>query len=145
MSLVKLDVLAVQSLVVINEVKQDANISDRELDINNPQFENDQEMYDIICSGRSDGLFQIESSGMKDLIDKLQPRSLNDCAALVALYRPDAMPSIDGYLYGKNHPDEISYIHPDMKPILSSTYGVNIFQEQSMQMTKVQVVKWSAT
>lgn len=137
MSLVKLDVLAVQSLVVINEVKQDANVSDWELDINNPQFENDQEMYDIICSGRSDGLFQIESSGMKDLIDKLQPRSLNDCAALVALYRPDAMPSIDGYLYGKNHPDEISYIHPDMKPILDSTYGVNIFQEQSMQMTKV--------
>lgn len=135
--LVKLDVLAVQSLVVINEVQQDAGISDWELDINNPEFENDQAMYDMICSGRTSGLFQIESQGMIDLISKLQPRSLNECAALVALYRPDAMPAIDGYIDGKKNKDHIHYIHPDMAQILDDTFGQNIYQEQSMRMTKV--------
>ena len=135
--LVKLDILAVQSLVVINEVQQDAGVSDWELDINNPAFENDQEMYDMICSGRTSGLFQIESQGMIDLIYKLQPRSLNECAALVALYRPDAMPAIDGYIDSKNNPQHIHYIHPDMAQILDDTFGQNIYQEQSMRMTKV--------
>ena len=134
---VKLDVLAVASLITINEVKQDANILDWELDINNPDFENDEAIYDIINSGKTSGLFQIESQGMIDLIHRLKPHSLNDLTALVALYRPDAMPAIDDYVDCKNNPSHIKYIHPDMAQILSSTYGQNIYQEQSMKITKV--------
>lgn len=135
--LVKFDILGVASLVAIDEAKREDNIPDWEIDINNPEFENDKATYDLICSGRTDNLFQIESSGMKDLVAQLQPRSIEELSALIALYRPDAMPSIPTYVDCKYHPENIHYFHPDMEPIFRSTYGVNIYQEQSMKLTKV--------
>ena len=135
--LVKFDILGVASLVAIDEAKREDNIPDWEIDINNPGFENDKASYDLICSGRTDNLFQIESSGMKDLVAQLQPRSIEELSALIALYRPDAMPSIPTYVDCKYHPEHIHYFHPDMEPIFRSTYGVNIYQEQSMKLTKV--------
>lgn len=135
--LVKFDILGVASLVAIDEAKREDNIPDWEIDINNPEFENDKASYDLICSGRTDNLFQIESSGMKDLVTQLQPRSIEELSALIALYRPDAMPSIPTYVDCKYHPEHIHYFHPDMEPIFRSTYGVNIYQEQSMKLTKV--------
>lgn len=134
---VKLDVLAVQSLVVINEAQHDAGVIDWELDINNPNFENDPAIFDIINSGKTSALFQIESKGMGDLIKRLKPHSLSNLSDLIALYRPDAMPAIDDYVDCKNHPEHIKYIHPDMAQILDETYGQNIYQEQSMKITKV--------
>ena len=136
-ALVKFDVLSVASLIAINETIQEDNIDPWEIDINNPKFEYDEEIFKTICSGKTDNLFQIESQGMKDLISRLHPQSLENLAALVSLYRPDAMPAIDGYIEGKLHPETIKYIHPDMKQILEKTYGQNIYQEQSMRMTKV--------
>lgn len=136
-SLVKLDILGVASLVAINEAMQEDNIDPWDIDINNPKFEHDEEIFNIICSGKTDSLFQIESAGMKDLIARLQPRSLENLTALVALYRPDAMPAIDGYVDCKNNPSHIKYIHPDMAQIFDKTYGQNIYQEQSMRLTKV--------
>lgn len=135
--LVKFDILGVASLVAIDEAKREDNIPDWEIDINNPEFENDKASYDLICSGRTDNLFQIESSGMKGLVAQLQPRSIKELSALIALYRPDAMPSIPTYVDCKYHPEHIHYFHPDMEPIFRSTYGVNIYQEQSMKLTKV--------
>lgn len=135
--LVKFDILGVASLVAIDEAKREDNIPDWEIDINNPKFENDKAAYDLICSGKTDNLFQIESSGMKDLVAQLQPRSIEELSALIALYRPDAMPSIPTYVDCKYHPEHIHYFHPDMEPIFRSTYGVNIYQEQSMKLTKV--------
>ena len=135
--LVKFDILGVASLVAIDEAKREDNIPDWEIDINNPEFENDKATYDLICSGWTDNLFQIESSGMKDLVAQLQPRSIEELSALIALYRPDAMPSIPTYVDCKYHPEHIHYFHPDMEPIFRSTYGVNIYQEQSMKLTKV--------
>lgn len=135
--LVKFDILGVASLVAIDEAKREDNIPDWEIDINNPEFENDKASYDLICSGRTDNLFQIESSGMKDLVAQLQPRSIEELSALIALYRPDAMPSIPTYVDCKYHPEHIHYFHSDMEPIFRSTYGVNIYQEQSMKLTKV--------
>lgn len=135
--LVKFDILGVASLVAIDEAKREDNIPDWEIDINNPEFENDKAAYDLICSGKTDNLFQIESSGMKDLVAQLQPRSIEELSALIALYRPDAMPSIPTYVDCKYHPEHIHYFHPDMEPIFRSTYGVNIYQEQSMKLTKV--------
>ena len=136
-SLVKYDCLGVASLVAINEAMQEDNIDPWEIDINNPEFEHDEAIFDLICSGKTDSLFQIESQGMKDLIARLQPRSLENLTALVALYRPDAMPAIDGYIDCKNNPSHIKYIHPDMAQIFDKTYGQNIYQEQSMRLTKV--------
>ncbi len=137
LSLVKFDILGIASLVAINEILQEDNIDPWEIDINNPKFEYDEEIFNLICSGKTDNLFQIESKGMKELIDRLQPHSLDELTALVALYRPDAMPAIDGYIEGKNNPSSIKYIHPDMANILNTTYGQNIYQEQSMRFTKV--------
>lgn len=136
-SLVKYDCLGVASLIAINEAMQEDNIDPWEIDINNPAFEHDEAIFDLICSGKTDSLFQIESAGMKDLITRLQPRSLENLTALVALYRPDAMPAIDGYIEGKNNPSSIHYIHSDMAQIFDKTYGQNIYQEQSMRLTKI--------
>lgn len=136
-SLVKYDCLGVASLVAINEAMQEDNIDPWTIDINNPEFEYDPKIFEIICSGKTDSLFQIESAGMKDLIARLQPQSLEELTALVALYRPDAMPAIDGYIEGKNNPETITYLHPDMEQILGKTYGQNIYQESSMRITKV--------
>lgn len=136
-SLVKLDLLGVASLVAINEAVQEDGIDPWEIDINNPAFEYDEKIFNVICSGKTDSLFQIESAGMKDLIARLQPRSLEEVTALVALYRPDAMPAIDGYVEGKYNPNSIHYFHPDMEQIFAKTFGQNIYQEQSMRLTKV--------
>lgn len=136
-SLVKFDILSVASLIAINEAMQEDNIDLWEIDINNPKFEYNEGIFDLICSGRTDSVFQIESQGMKDLIARLQPRSLNELTALIALYRPDAMPAIDAYVDCKNHPEHIHYPHPNMATIFDSTFGQNLYQEQSMRLTKV--------
>lgn len=135
--LVKFDILGVASLVAINEAMEEDHIPAWEININNPAFEHDKASYDLICSGKTDNIFQIESSGMKDLVAQLQPRSMEELSALIALYRPDAMPSIPTYVENKRHPEKITYFHPDAKPIFEKTYGVNIYQEQSMKITKV--------
>ena len=135
--LVKFDILGVASLVAINEAMEEDHIPAWEININNPAFEHDKASYDLICSGKTDNIFQIESSGMKDLVAKLQPRSMEELSALIALYRPDAMPSIPTYVENKKHPEKVTYFHPDAKPIFEKTYGVNIYQEQSMKITKV--------
>ena len=135
--LVKFDILGVASLVAINEAMEEDHIPAWEININNPAFEHDKASYDLICSGKTDSVFQIESSGMKDLVAQLQPRSMEELSALIALYRPDAMPSIPTYVENKKHPEKITYFHPDAKPIFEKTYGVNIYQEQSMKITKV--------
>lgn len=135
--LVKFDILGVASLVAINEAMEQDHIDPWEININNPSFEHDTASYDLICSGKTDNIFQIESSGMKDLVAQLQPRSMEELSALIALYRPDAMPSIPTYVENKRHPEKVTYFHPDAKPIFEKTYGVNIYQEQSMKITKV--------
>lgn len=137
LSLVKFDILSVASLIAIDEAIKEDNIDPWEIDINNPSFEYNDGIFDLICSGKTDSLFQIESQGMKDLISRMIPRNVENLTALVALYRPDAMPAIDGYIAGKNNPSSVQYIHPDMKPILEKTYGQNIYQESSMRITKV--------
>lgn len=135
--LVKFDILGVASLVAIDEAMREDNIPSWEININNPEFEHDKASYDLICSGKTDSIFQIESSGMKDLVAQLQPRSMEELSALIALYRPDAMPAIPTYVENKRHPEKVIYFHPDAKQIFEKTYGVNIYQEQSMKITKV--------
>ena len=135
--IVKFDILGVATLEVIQEVKDDANISDWELDPNNDEFLSNKKMYDLLCSAKTNGVFQVESAGMKELLYRLHPTDLNDISAVLALYRPDSMSMLDDYIYYKNHQDQIQYLHPDMKQILAETYGTIIFQEEIMDITRI--------
>ena len=97
----------------------------------------DQTVFDLLSSGKTVGLFQLESSGMRDALTQMKPNRLEDIIALVALYRPGPMSNIPIYndcKHGKRTPD---YLHPKLENILKSTYGVIIYQEQVMQIAQV--------
>ena len=134
--IIKFDILGVATLDLVAEIKKDANVSDWEININNPDFYNDKESYDLLCSGETDGVFQVASFEMKNLLRKLKPRTVEELSALIALFRPDCMQFIDPYINRKNGLEEIEYIHPDMKPILQNTYAVILYQEQLLDVVR---------
>lgn len=91
-------------------------------------------VYELISSGETTGIFQLESQGMRRLARNLKPTKFSDITAMVALFRPGPMELIDDFIQGKIHPDKIKYLHPALKAILSPTYGVAVYQEQCMQI-----------
>lgn len=136
--IIKFDLLGLATtLNTIKDTLKYANIDNWEIDINNPEFLNNTEMYELLCSANTNGVFQVESQGMKDLLLRLQPSNLEDVSAVLALYRPDSMGALDEYIECKHGRQEVHYIHPDMKPILESTYGCMIYQEQLMDIVRV--------
>lgn len=136
--IIKFDLLGLATtLNTIKDACKYANIDKWEIDINNPNFLNNTEMYELLCSANTNGVFQVESQGMKDLLLRLQPSNLEDVSAVLALYRPDSMGALDEYIECKHGRQEVHYIHPDMKPILESTYGCMIYQEQLMDIVRV--------
>lgn len=134
--IVKYDFLGLKTLSIVKNARNDAGLTKWDLDINNPKLEHDKKAYDLICSGNTDLVFQMESSGMKELAQKIKPRNMEELSAVIALYRPDSMPFIDDYLKGKENPKSIKYLHPDMEPILSKTYGALIYQEQVLEIVR---------
>lgn len=135
--IIKFDLLGLATtLNTIKDAIKYANIDNWEIDINNPEFLNCKETYELLCSARVDGVFQVESQGMKDLLLRLQPSNLEDVSAVLALYRPDSMGALDEYIECKHGRQEVKYIHPDMQPILESTYGCMIYQEQLMDIVR---------
>ena len=135
-SIVKYDVLGVASLGLVQEAQLGAGVSDWELNINNPEFEFDKASYELLSSARTNGVFQVESAGMKDLLVRLQPTELSQISAVLALYRPDSMGALEEYIECSKHPEKVSYIHPDMEPILKETYGCMIYQEQLLDIVR---------
>jgi DNA polymerase-3 subunit alpha len=136
--IIKFDLLGLATtLNTIKDTIKYANIDNWEIDINNPEFLNNKEMYELLCSADVNGVFQVESQGMKDLLIRLQPSNLEDVSAVLALYRPDSMGALDEYIECKHGRKKVSYIHLDMKPILESTYGCMIYQEQLMDIVRV--------
>ena len=134
--LVKFDFLGLKTLTVINKaqkiIKQKKNTK---FNIDNINYE-DQKVFDLLSEGKTVGLFQLESSGMKDALTNMKPNRLEDIIALVALYRPGPMSNIPIYndcKHGRRDPD---YLHPKLKEILEPTYGVIIYQEQVMQIAQ---------
>ncbi len=97
---------------------------------------NDKKVLDYIGTGKSDGVFQLESGGMKSFMKELKPRSLEDIIAGISLYRPGPMDFIPQYIGGKNNPEEITYLCPQLEPILAPTYGCIVYQEQVMQIVR---------
>ena len=135
-SIVKYDVLGVASLGLVQETQLGAGVSDWEININNPEFEFDKASYELPSSAMTNGVFQVESAGMKDLLVRLQPTELSQISAVLALYRPDSMGALEEYIDCSKHPEKVSYIHPDMEPILKETYGCMIYQEQLLDIVR---------
>ena len=134
--LVKFDFLGLKTLTVIDKTQKLINNKDPKFKIESVSFE-DKKVYDLLSSGKTVGLFQLESSGMKDALINMQPNRFEDIIALVALYRPGPMSNIPTYndcKHGKKTPD---YLHPKLEEILKPTYGVIIYQEQVMQIAQV--------
>ena len=134
--LVKFDFLGLKTLTVINKTQKLINYKHPNFKIDTISYE-DQKVFDLLSSGKTVGLFQLESSGMKDALTNMKPNHLEDIIALVALYRPGPMSNIPIYndcKHGKIEPD---YLHPKLEEILRPTYGVIIYQEQVMQIAQV--------
>lgn len=134
--IIKYDVLGVASLGLVQEAQNGAKVSDWEININNPNFEFDNESYKLLSSAMTNGVFQVESAGMKDLLIRLQPTELSQISAVLALYRPDSMGALEEYIECSKHPEKVTYIHPDMEPILKETYGCMIYQEQLLDIVR---------
>ncbi|MDC0518164.1 DNA polymerase III subunit alpha [Candidatus Pelagibacter sp.] len=133
--LIKFDFLGLKTLTVINNTQKLIRKKINDFNIENISFE-DQKVFDLLSSGKTVGLFQVESAGMREALVQMKPNHIEDIIALVALYRPGPMSNIPIYndcKHGKRTPD---YLHPLLKEILKPTYGVIIYQEQVMQIAQ---------
>ena len=110
-----------------------ARSTGKELDMDQIDY-NDPDVLASIGTGRTDGVFQLESAGMKNFMKELKPQSLEDIIAGISLYRPGPMDFIPSYIRGKNNPSSIVYDCPQLEPILAPTYGCIVYQEQVMQI-----------
>ena len=136
LGLLKMDFLGLRTLTVIqNAVKMVEKDTGVVLDMQKIDY-NDKKVLDSLGTGRSDGVFQLESAGMKNFMKELKPQSLEDVIAGISLYRPGPMDFIPQYIRGKNRPDTIRYDCPQMEPILKPTYGCIVYQEQVMQIVR---------
>ena len=136
LGLLKMDFLGLRTLTVIqNAIRFAKESQGADLDMHTIDY-NDKAVLDSIGTGKTEGIFQLESAGMKSFMKELKPESLEDIIAGIALYRPGPMDFIPKYLKGKNHPDEISYDCPELEPILKQTHGCIVYQEQVMQIVR---------
>ena len=136
LGLLKMDFLGLRNLTVIQNaqrfIKKNRGI---ELDLMKIDY-NDKKVLDYIGTGNTEGIFQLESAGMKNFMKELKPQSLEDIIAGIALYRPGPMDFIPKYLEGKNNRDSVTYDCPQLIPILEPTYGCIVYQEQVMQIVR---------
>ncbi len=136
LGLLKMDFLGLRTLTVIqNAVKEVERSHGIRLDMGTIDY-NDPEVLASIGTGKCDGIFQLESGGMKSFMKELKPQNLEDIIAGISLYRPGPMDFIPKYLKGKNDQNQITYDCPQLEPILSPTYGCIVYQEQVMQIVR---------
>ena len=135
LGLLKMDFLGLRTLTVIQNAVLLARKKQPELNINQIDY-NDQKVLDYIGTGKTDGVFQLESAGMKGFMKELKPHNLEDVIAGISLYRPGPMDFIPQYIRGKNDSSSITYDCPQLEPILAPTYGCIVYQEQVMQIVR---------
>ena len=135
LGLLKMDFLGLRTLTVIQNAVLLARRKQPELNINQIDY-NDQKVLDYIGTGKTDGVFQLESVGMKGFMKELKPHNLEDVIAGISLYRPGPMDFIPQYIRGKNDSSSITYDCPQLEPILAPTYGCIVYQEQVMQIVR---------
>ncbi|OGK17679.1 DNA polymerase III subunit alpha [Candidatus Roizmanbacteria bacterium RIFCSPHIGHO2_02_FULL_40_13b] len=132
--LMKMDFLGLRNLTILeNAIKFVEQTQGEKIDIHTVPLD-DKKTYDLIASGRTVGVFQLESGGMRKLAKDLIPTKMTDISAMVALYRPGPMDLIPSFLEGKKNPSKIKYLHQDLKETLEETYGVLVYQEQVMEI-----------
>lgn len=135
LGLLKMDFLGLRTLTVIRDaLRLIKESTGKDIDIDNLDF-NDPKVYALLGSGKTDGVFQLESGGMKDFMKNLKPENIEDVIAGISLYRPGPMDFIPNYIKGKNQ-GVISYLTPELESILSPTYGCIVYQEQVMQIVR---------
>lgn len=138
--IVKFDLLGVATLNLVKEIKDDLHLNPWDYDINNPEFENDRPTYELLASGKTNGVFQVESAGMKDLLIRLKPKleqlDFEVISVILALYRPDSMGALDEYVEMATGGSRPPSIHPDMDEILKDTNYCMIYQEQLLDIVK---------
>lgn len=136
LGLLKMDFLGLRNLTVID-------YADKQIKKNHPEYDpdnindKDEKVFAMISQGNTEGVFQFESQGMKNVLMRLKPDSIEDLIAVVSLYRPGPMDSIPRYIDCRHNPSHITYKHPLLKPILEVTYGCIVYQEQVMQILRV--------
>ncbi len=136
LGLLKMDFLGLRTLTVIQDaVKNIKKSRGIDIDIDNIDY-NDPKVLELIGSGKAEGIFQLESAGMKSFMKELKPKSLEDIIAGISLYRPGPMDFIPKYIAGKDNPDKITYECPELEPILNATHGCIVYQEQVMQIVR---------
>jgi len=140
--LVKFDFLGLKTLTIIDWAVRIANETDPDLHLDISRIpDDDAKTFELLRSTRTTAVFQLESSGMRDLIKRLRPDQFGDLVALVALFRPGPLQSgmVDDFITRKHasNPAEVDYLHPELKPVLEETYGVILYQEQVMQIAQV--------
>ena len=135
LGLLKMDFLGLRTLTVIHDAEKLARKKNPEFSIDNINYE-DKNVYDMISTGKCEGIFQLESAGMKNFMKELKPQSIEDLIAGISLYRPGPMDFIPQYIKGKNNPGDITYDCPMLEPILKPTYGCIVYQEQVMQIVR---------
>ena len=136
LGLLKMDFLGLRTLTVIRDaVRLIEKNTGKKIDIDHIDY-NDKAVLDSIGTGKTDGVFQLESAGMKSFMKELKPQSLEDIIAGIALYRPGPMDFIPQYIKGKNDQNAITYDCPQLEPILKATYGCIVYQEQVMQIVR---------
>jgi DNA polymerase III subunit alpha len=131
--LIKMDILGLRNLTIIDEVARSVGVQEqlRTLSLD------DDKTFQLLNNNYTLGIFQLESSGMRNLLTKLKPRAFDDIVAILALFRPGPMDNINSYLSNRQNPQAIKYINQQVKNILASTYGIMIYQEQVMQIAQV--------
>jgi DNA polymerase-3 subunit alpha len=133
LGLLKMDFLGLRNLTVIHDAERIIRKREHDFSIENINY-TDKAVYDMISSGSTDGVFQFESGGMKNVLVQLKPERFEDLIAVISLYRPGPMDSIPTYIRNRHNPEMITYKHPLLEPILNVTNGCIIYQEQVMQI-----------
>ena len=129
--LLKIDFLGIRYLTMVSSIVEQIKKENPEFDITKINYK-DQKVYNLFAEGRTEGIFQFESSGMKEKLRLLKPTEFNDIVAMNALYRPGPMAQIETYIRRKHGEEKVNYPHPNLEKILKDTYGVIVYQEQIM-------------
>lgn len=133
LGLLKMDFLGLRNLTVIEDTQRDIRKSNSQFDIESIPLD-DKETFKMMGEGFTDGVFQFESDGMKSVMRKFKPETLEDLIAIISLYRPGPMDSIPRYIHNRHNPADVKYDTPLLEPILNVTYGCIVYQEQVMQI-----------
>ncbi len=136
LGLLKMDFLGLRTLTVLKDAVKNIKASKGvDVDVDHIDF-NDKAVLDFIGTGKTEGVFQLESAGMQNFMKELKPQSFEDIVAGISLYRPGPMDFIPNYIKGKNNPETITYVTPELESILEPTYGCIVYQEQVMQIVQ---------